>query len=627
MAEMTNEQQKALAMAAARLRMQQQSSPTVNAPEPEDQGILKNIAMGALKGASDIGSTLMWPIDATGLTGRTHAERKASLGQFFQDNANPDSWSFKGGELAADIAGSAGAGGVLAKGVRAAAGAIPSVAPYVPKVATAIETGGFRLGGTPAATGKEMIANTLTRMGGGAVTGGAQAGLINPSDAGYGALIGGALPVAAGAAGEAGRAVRAAIYDPIANPDKLVSAALLRAVGEDNAQQVAASMGRQAQTQGVRFSAAEASGNPGLAALEDTLRGTNAGGALNAQAQTNRTALADALRGIAQDDAAMVAAKNARDSAASPLYNAARAEGIPADVAKANAPLIANLMERMPKGVIERAKELARVRGDVMGPEGSVSGLHWIKKGVDDLIDSASTNGLGKETKKALLTFKGDLLTTLGELSPKYKEGLEAYAAASKPMNQMQVGRALADKLIPATSGDAPATLNAAKLAQALRNPDALAQSATKFKGANFDQIMGPLAPVVNGVNSDASRIVEMMKLGAGYGSPTARRLGGSQFIGQNLKEEAPMISKLVEALGAVPGINYATKGVASMGSMVGKGINAKLAARLEEMLATDPAMVAQALQQITASRAPMNQQLANLLRSVPLLTATQASP
>lgn len=159
---------------------------------------VRDIGMGALKGASDIGTTLMRPVDAalnaTGLTETTNAQRRQSLGDFFKQNADPESLAFKGGELTADIAGTAGLGGLIAKPVAAIA----------PKLASAIASGGFNLG-TPAATTMAGKALDLgTRAAGGAVVGGASAGLINPENADEGAMLGAALPGAVKAAGALG---------------------------------------------------------------------------------------------------------------------------------------------------------------------------------------------------------------------------------------------------------------------------------------------------------------------------------------------------------------------------------------------------------------------------------------
>jgi hypothetical protein len=85
---------------------------------------------------------------------------------------------YQGGKLGTEIAGTAGAGGVLAKG-------LTKVAPGARALAESLRTGGFSAGG----------AGMGTRVAGGAATGAAAAALINPDDAALGAGIGAALPV------------------------------------------------------------------------------------------------------------------------------------------------------------------------------------------------------------------------------------------------------------------------------------------------------------------------------------------------------------------------------------------------------------------------------------------------
>jgi hypothetical protein len=63
------------------------------------------------------------------------------------------------------------------------------------------------VGGAPATTAAQGAGNLLLRAAGGAVNGGASAGLIDPGTAGTGALIGGAFPVATKAVGAAGNAI------------------------------------------------------------------------------------------------------------------------------------------------------------------------------------------------------------------------------------------------------------------------------------------------------------------------------------------------------------------------------------------------------------------------------------
>lgn len=182
----------------------------------------KNLGGGLVRGAGSIGSTLMWPVDKAqdlyygdrdpGLTSLVtgekplsrNEERRAGIDSGLQQlGADPNSLTYKGGKLAGEIAGTAGAGGVLAKGAQAVGAA--------PKIVSALSTGGFNLGSPAATTVGGRMADAALRATAGAVTGGAQAGLVDPSQAEAGAVVGGALPGATQLAGKAGAAVKNAI--------------------------------------------------------------------------------------------------------------------------------------------------------------------------------------------------------------------------------------------------------------------------------------------------------------------------------------------------------------------------------------------------------------------------------
>lgn len=170
--------------------------------EGRNSNVIKDIALGGLRGAANIGATLVAPGDyLTDLEqgkdlGTSRAARKKSLDDFFSRNANKESIAYKGAELASEIAGTAGVGGVLAK-----------VAKFAPKLATALETGGFKLGGEAATTVGGKVADAATRAGAGAAVGATAAGLVDPESAGTGAAIGAVLPGAVKAAGAAGKAI------------------------------------------------------------------------------------------------------------------------------------------------------------------------------------------------------------------------------------------------------------------------------------------------------------------------------------------------------------------------------------------------------------------------------------
>jgi hypothetical protein len=170
----------------------------------------KNAPMGALRGAARIGTTLLRPVDAAlnaaGITETTNKDRVRALDDFSKENADPNSLGFQSGDVFAQIAGTSGVGGLLAKGVNA----VPALANAVPRLATALQSGGMALGGTPATTIAGKAGEMALRTGAGAVTGGAMTGLVNPEEAGTGAMIGGGLPIATKAAGAVGKGIRSA---------------------------------------------------------------------------------------------------------------------------------------------------------------------------------------------------------------------------------------------------------------------------------------------------------------------------------------------------------------------------------------------------------------------------------
>lgn len=168
-------------------------------PKP-DFSYVRNIPMGALAGSTDIGRTLLYPADLAGITGITPQERAASLNAFYQENANPESLSFKGGRLGAQVAGTAGAGQLLSRGAQALGAA--------PKVINALQSGGFSLGAPKSATFAGKALDTATRMGAGAAVGGMSAGMIDPESYKTGALLGAVMPPGVYLAGKAGQGVR-----------------------------------------------------------------------------------------------------------------------------------------------------------------------------------------------------------------------------------------------------------------------------------------------------------------------------------------------------------------------------------------------------------------------------------
>lgn len=179
---------------------------TAQPEQPKEGGFAQNVgnlAAGVARGAGSIGATLLAPRDALegfiarkmGAPELAPQDRRTAMDAGLETmGAQPDSLLYKGGKLASEIAGTAGAGRVVANTLAQ----VPKVAAVAPNLLNAIRTGGLSAPG----------ANLATRAAGGAISGAVTAGLANPEDTAMGAAFGGALPVATKTAGVAGDLIR-----------------------------------------------------------------------------------------------------------------------------------------------------------------------------------------------------------------------------------------------------------------------------------------------------------------------------------------------------------------------------------------------------------------------------------
>lgn len=202
-----------------------------------------NAIAGGVRGAGSIGATLMAPVDMAkdaiagkGLSLESNRHRRTDMDAALENmGAESGSVAYQGGKLATEVAGTLGAGGLIANGVRAVAPASKGAQ----VLATAIESGGFRTGGN-VGRGADLAARTA----GGAISGGAGAGLVNPEDAATGAMIGAAVPgaVKVAAAGFDGGAKLARHAASVVSPKAARSLAVDKVaatLGDDVAQAAA----------------------------------------------------------------------------------------------------------------------------------------------------------------------------------------------------------------------------------------------------------------------------------------------------------------------------------------------------------------------------------------------------
>ena len=204
----------------AQQKMDDVMSPAINYDGKDATG-------GILRGAGSIGTTIMraLPNFLGGDTSEESAARRAnldpSIAQF--TGANPESVGYKTTKLATEVLGTAGIGGLLGKGAQAV-GAAPSVV-------NALTTGGMTTGAKVVPGATNMLMDLGMRAGAGAVTGAASAGAIDPADAKTGAMIGGALPVAAKVLGAGGNALGKVLAGPEQTPEMLAAIRSARDAG------------------------------------------------------------------------------------------------------------------------------------------------------------------------------------------------------------------------------------------------------------------------------------------------------------------------------------------------------------------------------------------------------------
>ena len=197
-----------------------EASDGANFPKAVGRAVL-NAGAGALRGAGSIGATLLAPvdiasdaIDGKGISLDANRKRRAEMDAALRTmGADTDSVAYGVGKLGGEIAGTAGAGGVVANVL----GKVPGVAAAAPNLLQAIRTSGMSAG---SATGP---ANMLLRTVGGGIAGGATAGMVNPDDAAMGAGVGAALPGALKTAGTVGNKIGSIVRGP-AQPADLAAA-------------------------------------------------------------------------------------------------------------------------------------------------------------------------------------------------------------------------------------------------------------------------------------------------------------------------------------------------------------------------------------------------------------------
>jgi hypothetical protein len=376
--------------------------------------------------------------------------------------------------------------------------------------------------------------------------------------AGTAAAAAAVVPLA-GVALKTGKSLLEPLYS--GGRDAIAGRTLNRVAGDDAANVISRLNQAAPLIPGSMPTAAQVAENGGIAALERMASGSNPS-AYTTRAMEQSSARLSALRGIAGDDAKMAAAVSARNAAKQALYDQA-------DVGMAPIDSMFKGLQMRPQfnAAIARAEELARDRGlqdiffrDTKGQPIALigEGAHFIKKALDEAGEYGSKSFMGKAGAGTANKTNELFQTWLEKSIPEYGMAKQAFAAGSKPINQMEIGQALLNKVQPALADfGALGRESGATYATAMRNADALAAKATGFPGSTMANVLDPAQmSTVTNIAKDLARKANAQDLGRGVGSDTFQKLSM-----QNIAQQSGMPG-MTAGLLSLPGVSRATNWV-----------------------------------------------------------------
>lgn len=283
----------------------------------------------------------------------------------------------------------------------------------------------------------------------------------------------------------------------------------------------------------------------------------------NERARQNFQARQAAMRGIAGTEEDLALAKQARYDVTHPMYEAAMEQYAPV-----NASLTELLARPSMKAGMRRAEGMSAEMGQPISQEmrqaiisgempGEMQGygLDMLKKGLDAYANKLKVTDPAKAdlVKNTIKDFEAWREANI----PEYNLAQSKYAEMSRPINQMQIGQALYNKLYSGLSdytqealGERPSVF-----AETLARPEKfeqLAKSATQFKGINAKNVMtDEQLKTLSNVATELASKQAAQQAGKMPGSDTFRN-----FAAQNIAERLGMTGKLSPSwISRVPGL------------------------------------------------------------------------
>lgn len=381
-------------------------------------------------------------------------------------------------------------------------------------------------------------ANTLK----GAAMIGAATGLVQPSESTEetikNVVLGGAVgggSILAGRGLASGYQAASGLLRPLTEKgQRQIASEVLKASATDAAKAAKNLRGASPLVKGSMPTVGQVADDAGLAQLERTLlNNPESAGPLQRAYEAQRAARQTALADVAGTPEYRSLIEEGRRVFANEDYAKAFADGIDVEMAKAMKPQIDSLMRRPSlKSAVNEAKMLASERDIKLTNMGSIEGMDWLKKALDNKISRASQPGssIGKEELRGLMQTKDDLMAVMEQIAPSYKAANDNFAKMSRQINASDVAADLQKRLYKNAewgSGKEMGNTYMTELSNAL-------ESVKKQTGMNksLRDVMneGDIKTLEN-IARDLARKEKGQNLGKAVGSPTMQNMLGQNLI------------------------------------------------------------------------------------------------
>lgn len=209
------------------------------------------------------------------------------------------------------------------------------------------------------------------------------------------------------------------------------------------------------------------------------------------------------------------------------------------------------------------AVKIAKNAGkDIGNPLDSLEGQHYMKMALDDAMNVAKQQGVGKAEQNAIGSARAALLDEIERQNPAYASARESFRNLSGPVNAIELGQGLLGKLSsPVVDDLGNPVLTPAKFGASVKSLDQLAQKVTGQKRAVASDILtAKQQQGIQAIMGDLNKQLAADNAGRAVGSNTAKNLAGQNILQQSLGGLADF--KPVQYLGNAVNKIYAVMGI-----------------------------------------------------------------